>query len=62
MNILDMNMNMNMTTWMTWIMLAWSIYLELLEKIVHGDYMSLTRTWWHGYSWYLVHVKDIHVL
>jgi len=29
---------MNMNT------LAWNMYWELLEKVVHGDYMSLTRT------------------
>ena len=38
-------------------MLAWSRYLELFEKVVHGDYMALARTWWHGYSWQLVHAR-----
>jgi len=33
------------------------MYLELLGKVVHDDYMGLTRTWWCGCSWYLVHAR-----
>ena len=33
------------------------MYLKLLKKVVHGDYMGLARTWWHGYSWHLVHAR-----
>jgi len=33
------------------------MYMELLEKVVHGDYMGLVRTWWHGYSRHLVHAR-----
>jgi len=33
------------------------MYLELLEKVGHDDHMSMTRTWWHGCSWYLVHER-----
>ena len=33
------------------------MYLKLLGKVVHGDYMGLARTWWHGYSWHLVHAR-----
>jgi len=31
--------------------------LELLGQVVHGDYMGLARTWWHSYSWHLVHAR-----
>jgi len=27
--------------------------LKLVAKVVHGDYMCLTKTWWYDYSWYL---------
>jgi len=33
------------------------MYLELLKKVVYGDYMGLTRTWLYSSSWYLVHTR-----
>ena len=33
------------------------MYLKLLRKVVHGDYMDLARTWWYGYFWHLVHAR-----
>jgi len=33
------------------------MHLELLGKVVHSEYMGLARTWWHSYSWHLVHAK-----
>ena len=33
------------------------MYLKLLEKVVHGNYMGFIWTWWHGYSWHLIHSR-----
>ena len=33
------------------------MYLKLLDKMVHGDYMGLIRTWWHDCSWYLAYTR-----
>ena len=42
---------------MAWINTCVKHVLELLRKVVHDDYTGLARTWWHGYSWHLVHAR-----
>jgi len=34
------------------------MYLELLRKVVHGDYMGLARIRWYSYSWHMVHTRQ----